>query len=144
MGVWEKFASALKRDDLLQDQEFQSAKGRSDGRARLNAEISKTLQTNTTTYWVDYLLEHGVPCGPIYSMDQVFADPQVKHLGASAKVTHPTLGDLQLLNQGIGLSRTPASLNASSPLKGQHTEEILQEIGLSVQDISALKASGTI
>ena len=144
MGVWEKFASALQRDDLLNDQEFQSAKGRSDGRARLNAEICKTLQTNTTSYWVDYLLEHGVPCGPIYSMDQVFADPQVKHLGASAAVTHPSLGELHLLNQAIGLSRTPATISASSPIKGQHTEEILQEIGLSVEDIHSLKADGTI
>ena len=144
MGVWEKFASALNRDDLLNDEEFKLAKGRSDGRARLNAEISLTLKTNTTAYWVEYLLDHGVPCGPIYSMDQVFADPQVQHLGASAKVNHPTLGELNLLNQGIGLSRTPASFRASSPIKGQHTEEILQELGLSPELIANLKSDGTI
>jgi crotonobetainyl-CoA:carnitine CoA-transferase CaiB-like acyl-CoA transferase len=144
MGVWEKFANALQRDDLLQDQEFQTAKGRSDGRARLNAEISKTLKTNTTAYWVDYLLDHGVPCGPIYQMDQVFADPQVKHLGASAQVTHPTLGELQLLNQAIVLSRTPASLVASTPLKGQHTQEILQDMGYSAEQINSLQTDGTI
>lgn len=144
MGIWEKFASALNRDDLLNDEEFKHAKGRSDGRARLNAEISRTLKTNTTAYWVDYLLEHGVPCGPIYSMDQVFADPQVQHLGASAKVNHPTLGELKLLNQGIGLSRTPASFSASTPIKGQHTEEILQELGLSPELIANLKSDGTI
>jgi crotonobetainyl-CoA:carnitine CoA-transferase CaiB-like acyl-CoA transferase len=144
MGVWEKFANALQRDDLLQDQEFQTAKGRSDGRARLNAEISKTLKTNTTAYWVDYLLDHGVPCGPIYQMDQVFADPQVKHLGASAQVKHPTLGELQLLNQAIVLSRTPASLVASTPLKGQHTQEILQDMGYSAEQINSLQTDGTI
>jgi formyl-CoA transferase len=144
MGVWEKFASALNRDDLLNDEEFKLAKGRSDGRARLNAEISRTLKTNTTAYWVDYLLDRGVPCGPIYSMDQVFADPQVQHLGASAKVNHPILGELNLLNQGICLSRTPASFSASSPIKGQHTEEILQELGLSPELIANLKSDGTI
>jgi len=144
MGVWEKFAAALGRDDLLNDEEFKLAKGRSDGRARLNAEISRTLETRTTAEWVDHLLAHGVPCGPIYNMDQVFADPQVKHIGASAKVTHPTLGELTLLNQSIGLSRTPASLKTSTPMKGEHTEEVLAELGFTAEKIATLKQDGSI
>jgi len=144
MGVWEKFAAALGRDDLLNDEEFKIAKGRSDGRARLNAEISLTLATRTTAEWVDHLLAHGVPCGPIYNMDQVFADPQVKHIGASAKVTHPTLGEITLLNQSIGLSRTPASLKTSTPMKGEHTEEVLFELGFTSEKIAALKQDGSI
>jgi formyl-CoA transferase len=144
MGVWEKFAAALGRDDLLNDEEFKIAKGRSDGRARLNAEISRTLATRTTTEWVDHLLAHGVPCGPIYNMDQVFADPQVKHIEASGKVTHPTLGELTLLNQSIGLSRTPASLKTSTPMKGEHTEEVLAELGFTAEKIAALKQDGSI
>ena len=144
MGVWEKFAAALGRDDLLNDEEFKVAKGRSDGRARLNAEISRTLATRTTAEWVDHLLAHGVPCGPIYNMDQVFADPQVQHIGASAKVTHPTLGEITLLNQSIGLSRTPASLKNSSPMKGEHTEEVLEELGFTMEKIATLKQDGSI
>jgi formyl-CoA transferase len=144
MGVWEKFAAALGRDDLLNDEEFKVAKGRSDGRARLNAEISRTLATRTTAEWVDHLLAHGVPCGPIYNMDQVFADPQVKHIEASAKVTHPTLGEITLLNQSIGLSRTPASLKTSTPMKGEHTEEVLFELGFTSEKIAALKQDGSI
>jgi formyl-CoA transferase len=144
MGVWEKFAAALGRDDLLNDEEFKVAKGRSDGRARLNAEISRTLETRTTAEWVDHLLAHGVPCGPIYNLDQVFADPQVKHIGASAKVTHPTLGELTLLNQSIGLSRTPASLKTSTPMKGEHTEEVLAELGFTAEKIATLKQGGSI
>ena len=144
MGVWEKFAAALGRDDLLNDEEFKVAKGRSDGRARLNAEISRTLATRTTSEWVDHLLAHGVPCGPIYNMDQVFADPQVKHIGASAKVTHPTLGEITLLNQSIGLSRTPASLRTSTPMKGEHTEEVLSELGFTSEKIASLKQDGSI
>jgi len=144
MGVWEKFAAALGRDDLLNDEEFKIAKGRSDGRARLNAEISRTLATRTTAEWVDHLLAHGVPCGPIYNMDQVFADPQVKHIGASAKVTHPTLGEITLLNQSIGLSRTPDSLKTSTPMKGEHTEEVLFELGFTSEKIAALKQDGSI
>ncbi|BDW10364.1 CoA transferase [Polynucleobacter sp. SHI8] len=144
MGVWEKFAAALGRDDLLNDEEFKIAKGRSDGRARLNAEISRTLRTRSTAQWVDHLLAHGVPCGPIYNMDQVFADPQVQHIEASAKVTHPTLGELTLLNQSIGLSRTPASLKTSTPMKGEHTEEVLTELGFTAEKIAALKQVGSI
>lgn len=144
MGVWEKFAAALGRDDLLNDEEFKLAKGRSEGRARLNAEISRTLLTRTTAEWVDHLLIHGVPCGPIYSMDQVFADPQVKHLEATAKVTHPTLGELTLLNQSVGLSRTPASLKRSTPMKGEHTEEVLVELGFTTEKMTTLKQEGSI
>ena len=144
LGVWEKFAAALGRDDLLNDPEFKIAKGRSDGRARLNTEISKTLKTRSTVEWVEHLLEHGVPCGPIYNMDQVFSDPQVKHIGASAKVTHPDLGEITLLNQSVGLSRTPATIKTSTPIKGEHTDEVLIELGLSKEEIDNLKLEGTI
>lgn len=144
MGVWEKFAAALGRDDLLNDPEFKIAKGRSDGRVRLNAEICKTLKTRSTAEWVEHLLEHGVPCGPIYNMDQVFADPQVQHIGASAKVTHPDLGEITLLNQSVGLSRTPATIKKSTPIKGEHTQEVLIELGLNKEEIENLKLEGTI
>jgi formyl-CoA transferase len=144
MGVWEKFAAALNRTDLLNDDEFQKAKGRSDGRERLNREISKSLITQTTAYWVDYLLEHGVPCGPIYTMDQVFDDPQVQHLGATVKVNHPSLGEITLLNQGIELSRTPAQMKTSSPLKGQHTDEILSELGFTQKAIDDFRKEQAI
>ena len=144
MGVWEKFASALNRPDLLNDEQFKQAKGRSDGRERLNQEIAKSLIAQTTAYWVDYLLEHGVPCGPIYTMDQVFDDPQVQHIGATVKVHHPILGEITLLNQGIQLSRTPANMKSSSPLKGQHNDEILEELGYAKSAIEEFKKDQTI
>jgi len=134
-GIWEKFAAAIGRDDLLADEQFKIGKGRSEGRARLNAELSKTLIQKTSAQWVEILLKAGIPCGPIYGIDQVFADPQVQHLGAIGKVTHPELGELSLLNQSIALSRTPATMVASSPIKGQHTTEVLREIGYSDLEI---------
>ena len=143
-GIWEKFAAAIGRDDLLADEKFKIGKGRSEGRARLNAELSKTLIQKTSAQWVEVLLKAGVPCGPIYGIDQVFADPQVQHLGAIGKVRHPELGELSLLNQSIALSRTPATMLASSPIKGQHTAEVLTEIGYSNVEIEAFSNNHVI
>ncbi len=63
----------------------------------------------------------GVPCGPVYSMDEVFADPQVKHLGVAAPVKHPRMGDMRILGPAVGLSRTPASIVRATPELGEHT-----------------------
>ena len=85
-----------------------------------------------------------MPCGPIYRMDQVFADPQVQHMQVRAEVTHRQLGPLGLINQPVKLSRTPAQLVAASPERGEHTEEVLQELGLKKNDIEKLKNEGVV
>jgi formyl-CoA transferase len=144
LGMWEIFCECIQRQDLLIDEEFKTGAGRSKGRVRLNAEITRTLCTKTTQEWMDLLTQGGVPCGPIYTMDQVFADPQVKHLQASAPVQHPELGELNLLNQPVKLSRTPAHLKTASPLRGEHTQEILNELGLSEEQIGHMIKSGVV
>jgi len=77
-------------------------------------------------------------------MDQVFADPQVRHVQAAAEVKHPRLGKLRLINQPVKLSRTPASLATATPERGQHTEEVLLELGLNAQEIQKLKGEGIV
>ena len=144
LGMWEKFCASINRPDLLEDEQFQTGPGRSRGRVRLNAEINQTVSTKTTAEWMAILLDDDIPCGPIYSMDQVFADPQVKHLGASAPVHHPELGEINLLNQPVKLSRTPANLKTASPLRGVHTNEILEELGLSQTTIDRFVAEGIV
>ena len=144
LGMWEKFCASIDRPDLLVDEEFKTGPGRSKARVRLNLEINKTTRVKTTQEWMQILNNHGVPCGPIYTMDQVFADPQVKHLGASAPVQHPELGELHLLNQPVKLSRTPSSLKTASPLRGAHTREVLSEIGLSEHTIDMYFAKGVV
>ena len=144
LGMWEKFCASINRPDLLEDEQFQTGPGRSRGRVRLNAEINQTVITKTTAEWMAILLDDDIPCGPIYSMDQVFADPQVKHLGASAPVHHPELGEINLLNQPVKLSRTPANLKTASPLRGVHTNEILEELGLSQTTIDRFVAEGIV
>jgi crotonobetainyl-CoA:carnitine CoA-transferase CaiB-like acyl-CoA transferase len=69
----------------------------------------------------------------------VFADPQVQHIGAAAKVQHPQLGEIRVINQAVGLSRTPASMASATPELGQHTDEVLTEAGYSAAEIAALR-----
>jgi len=94
--------------------------------------------------WIDMLNEAGIPCGPIYSVDQVFADPQVSHLHAAVEVEHPRLGKFRVLNQAARLSRTPAAVVSATPEIGQHTDEVLAELGYSATEIAELHAKEVV
>ena len=82
----------------------------------------------------------GVPCGPINRMDEVFADPQVQHLGMAAAVQHATLGKVEVVNQPVKLSRTPSHIAHPTPEKGEHTDEVLREYGYDDKAIAAFRA----
>ncbi len=137
--IWKRLCEAISRPELAEHPDYASAEKRATNRKALNAEIDRALAKKKTAEWVEILNEAGVPCGPIYSMDQVFADPQVKHLGAAAEVMHPSLGTLHILNQPIKLSRTPARIATATPERGMHTDEVLREAGLTDAEITALR-----
>ena len=139
-AIWLRLCEAIGRPDLPRDARFLSADDRSRNRAALADELNAALSARTSAEWVDRLNAAGVPCGPIYSMDQVFADPQVQHLKATARVEHPILGSLDILAQPIKLSRTPAAVVTATPERGAHTDEVLRELGLADADIQALRA----
>ena len=86
----------------------------------------------------------GVPSGPILTIDQVFANEQVRHLGLATPVEHPHLGPIHLLGVPTALTRTPAAVRTAAPEKGEHTEEVLREIGLNASDIQRLRTDGVI
>ncbi|WP_237214215.1 CaiB/BaiF CoA transferase family protein [Falsiroseomonas oryziterrae] len=138
--IWERCARGLGREDLLADERYKTAKGRSDHRDELNAELEKTTRTNTTAHWVEALNEAGVPCGPIYRIDEVFADPQVKHLGIAQTLNGGNRGEVAYVGQPITLSRTPAKIVSHPPEIGAHTDEILAELGLTKAQIDDLRA----
>ncbi len=143
-AIWKRLCDAIGRPDLMSDPRFASAEGRALNRTALADEINAVLATRPSLEWVESLNAAGVPCGPIHAMDEVFADAQVKHLNAAVAIEHPTLGTLTILNQAIKLSRTPGAVVTATPERGEHSDEILGEIGLSATEVAELRESGVI
>jgi formyl-CoA transferase len=143
-GMWTGLCKAIGREDMLADADFKGGKQRAANRAKLNAAIEAALLKKTSAEWIDILNKAGIPCGPIYKIDQVFADPQVKHLGVAAPVEHAKLGRKEILANAATLSRTPAKVVSATPEIGEHTDEILRELEYSQQEIDKLRTGGVV
>lgn len=143
--MWERFCRAIGAETLLDHPDFKSAKLRLQNRDQLNAEIEDRLRNRTSDAWMETFIAAEVPAGPIYTIDKMFADPQVEHLAMSASVESAALGrTLDLLRQPVRLSRTPSLLQTPSPESGEHTDEILREFGYGTEEIARLRDSGAI
>ena len=136
--TWQRFCEAVCATALMERPEYKTAEARSKNRDALSPEIDHYLAAATSAEWVERLNKAGVPSGPIYSIDQVFADPQVQHLGIVQSVTMKDKSKMRLLGQPVGLSRTPSRLAVRPPDLGEHTNAILKEFGFSARDIAAL------
>jgi crotonobetainyl-CoA:carnitine CoA-transferase CaiB-like acyl-CoA transferase len=136
--TWQRFCEAAGATALTHKPEYQTAEARSKNRDALSVEIDSYLVGDTSAAWVERLNKAGVPCGPIYSIDRVFADPQVQHLGIAQSVTMKDKSKMRLLGQPVGLSRTPSRLAVRPPDLGEHTNAILKEFGFNARDIAAL------
>jgi len=142
--MWKRFCKAIERDDLVEHPHYATPKDRRKHRDELNNLISEITKTMTTTAVVDRLNAAGIPCGPIYTIDETFADPQVRYLEISQSVQSSALGTINLVGQPFTLSRTPSKLVSGAPEYGEHTDGILAEMGYSANDISKWRRSGTI
>ena len=137
--IFRRLCRALDQPALADHPDYKGGRDRSKNRKALNAAIEAVTKTRDSAEWIGRFNEAGVPAGPIYSIDQVFADPQVRHLGIAQPVEHPKLGRQELVGQAVTLSRTPSRLRTASPEPGEHTDAILKELGYSDSDIAGLR-----
>jgi formyl-CoA transferase len=142
--TWQRFCQAIGAEDLTRHPDYATSAARSRNRDALNAAIEQRLTAHSSAEWIERLNAAGVPCGPINSIDQTFADPQVQHLGMVQTVPTADRGPLPLVAQPMSLSRTPSRLAAPPPERGQHTDEVLAGFGFSEQEIADLHAGKVI
>src|SRR5246500_2208468 len=127
--LFARLCKALGAEQLATDPAYSSGKARLRNRDQLNAAIEAITRTRPSAEWIEILNRAGVPCGPIYRIDQVFADPQVQHIGIARTIESPAHGRQELVGQAVELSRTPWELRAPTPEKGEHTDAVLNALG---------------
>ncbi len=137
--IWERLCQVLDAADLAENPDFATGKDRSENRDAVNAEIEKRTVNKTSTEWIELMNEAGIPCGPIYSIDEVFADPQVKHVGMEYSVEHPDLGKFNILGQALNMSHHKPQTGMPTPKRGQHTDDVLAEFGFDAKEIADLR-----
>lgn len=142
--IWERFCRVVGAEELIDHPDYKTAALRSQNRDALGEEINALLRVADSATWIERFNSAGVPSGPINSIDEVFADPQVQQLGMAEKVTSAALGELTLVAPPVKLSATPSSMKLAPPERGEHTDEVLQEFGFSAAEISGLRASGVV
>ena len=142
--LYVRLCKALGVEQLIDDPRFIGQNERSANRDILNEILGEHIRQYTSQQIIDLLAEIGVPCGPIYTVDQTFADPQVQTLQMAPEFNHAALGPMRLLGQSINMSRTPEHIDRATPELGEHTDEIMQELGYSDGQITQLKADHII
>lgn len=142
--IFSRLCTALGDEALARHPDYQSADLRSTHRAALNAAIAAHTQRFASKDLIARLNQAGVPCGPIYKMDEVFADPQVRHLGMAVPVPTADGGSVDLVASGVKLSRTPSKMKRAMGRAGEHNDEVLHALGYDDAQISALRRDKVI
>jgi crotonobetainyl-CoA:carnitine CoA-transferase CaiB-like acyl-CoA transferase len=139
--LWARLCAAVGREDLVDDPRFATNDARMANRPALAAELESALQHRDTDEWVQVLLDAGVPAGPINDYAQVFADPHTQARAMMVEMEHPVEGTVRGLGIPVKLSGTPGQIRRAAPLLGEHTAEVLAELGCSEEEIAALEAA---
>jgi crotonobetainyl-CoA:carnitine CoA-transferase CaiB-like acyl-CoA transferase len=142
--MWELTCRSIDRPDLIDHPDYKSGALRSKNRDVLNAAIEAKTVGKSSAEWIDIFNKAGVPCGPIYTIDQTFADEQVKHIGIAQNATRPDGRQQTFVGQPVALSRTPSKIVATPPTIGQHTDEVLKEFGFADKEIAELHAAKAV
>ena len=142
--MFRRLCDALGAPELVTDPRFVNGNVRLKHRPELTVEIERRLASRTAAEWVDVLTEFGVPAGPVLDVAQCFANEQVQTLPVVAEVDHPTFGHQRILGSGVNMERTPPRICSASPDHGQHTDEVLHELGYSPQEVERLRQAGAV
>jgi formyl-CoA transferase len=142
--IWRRFADAVNKKEWIEKNEFKNAKERLKNRDYLNKLIEEVTISKTSDEWVEKLEKVGVPCGPINSIDKVFSDPQVKHLGIAQSADTIPFGETELVGQPFNLSRSPSIMKQRPPEKGEHNEDVLLDLGFSIEELDEFKSKNII
>ena len=142
--MWDRLCQAIGAPNFITREDFKTAAVRSKNRDAVNAAIEAKTVNKPSAEWIDIFNEAGVPCGPINTIDQVFADEQVKHLKIAQNATRPDAKEQTFVGQPFALSRTPSKIAVTPPELGQHTDEVLKEFGFDDNEIAELNKSNAL
>jgi formyl-CoA transferase len=142
--LWERFCETIGHPEWHSKPEWKTQKGRSADRKAINAAIGEVTKQKPASHWIELFEEAGIPCGPINTIDKVFADPQVKHLGLATPMHHPRLGSKDVVASAINIEGVPKNIRFATRDAGADTAEVLRGVGYSDQDIAALRGKGII
>lgn len=143
-GQFARFCEVAGRPELAADARFATNRARVENRAELIPLLNEITATRTTTEWIAQLEARAVPCGPINGLAEVFVDPQVQARGLAVKMPHPEAGEVPLVASPIRLSKTPVEYRRAPPLVGEHTDEILADLGVDAAGIAGLRERGVV
>ncbi len=141
---FQKFCKLIDRETMAADPRFTSIALRRQNKTPLNDLIADALRAKTSREWFELMVAEGIPCGPVYDISEVFADPQVETLRIKRSVSHPRLGDTDLIAQPCEITGFDRAIRTATPDLGQHTNEILQSLGYDAEAIDKLKAARAI
>lgn len=143
-GTWQRLCGIIAREDLVANPDFANERLRVQNRPKLNEILAPIFAQHTVSHWVGTLNNGGVPCGPVYTIPQVFEDPQVAHLEVVATAPTSVGQDMKVITQPVKLSRTPAEVIHGAPQWGEHTESVLLEAGFDAAQIKAFSDKGVV
>jgi CoA:oxalate CoA-transferase len=142
--MWERLCDVLGLPELRHDRRFRTTNDRVAHRAELDPILNEVFKTRTSAEWVAFLNERGVACGPIHNLAEVFADPQIRHQQMLVEMPHPAHGTVKLVGMPVKLSDTPGEFRLPPPLLGEHTDQVLREIGYGAGAIAELRREGVV
>jgi crotonobetainyl-CoA:carnitine CoA-transferase CaiB-like acyl-CoA transferase len=138
-AMYRRLCAAIDAPGLIDDPRFRTMRDRSKHRTQMNAELDRHLSRKPSAEWIEILNKAGVPSGPILNVKEVFEDPQIQHLEMAKPVKHPERGEILVQAPPTTLSRTPGAIRRAAPTQGEHTDEVLAELGYTSEEIKTLR-----